>query len=438
MKKEIYKYTAIFIFGLLVGFKIIPSILLEIILILWTVNILFDALKYDLSIAINKLPYLLLIEPYSRVYLLNIPFLFMQYIIIFIYILFQLNSNEKIRKTYPWLFLFSVTILFEILNSMRTIDFRFTRSVLVNSLALFSCVSLGRQYLLSNDKLFKLFKNLSYAGLMLTGVIAVAHFQGEINYNTESNFESSNGMPPVQLSFYLSFTIVVTYIIYLKYNLLKSSVLYLSIMSIEIVIMILTFSRGGLYFFGAIFLILNIENLRKLKFNFSLILGMIFFLVIGNYIYNFIVIETDGAVIDRYNEEGVSNRDVLVDVGINIFKDNPIFGIGTGNFNMVAMDQKYFGEISGAHNEFVRVLAEHGIICFIFYVFFFISLTLHVWNNKSRLTYFIIPIILILAFNFGSIHNGLKLSLQSFALFISIAYVNNSIVNLKSNRIGEK
>ena len=135
--------------------------------------------------------------------------------------------------------------------------------------------------------------------------------------------------------------------------------------------MILTFSRGGLYFFGAIFLILNIENLRKLKFNFSLILGMIFFLVIGNYIYNFIVIETDGAVIDRYNEEGVSNRDVLVDVGINIFKDNPIFGVGTGNFNMVAMDQKYFGEISGAHNEFVRVLAEHGIICFIFYVFFF-------------------------------------------------------------------
>jgi hypothetical protein len=38
---------------------------------------------------------------------------------------------------------------------------------------------------------------------------------------------------------------------------------------------------------------------------------------------------------------------------------------------------------------------------------------------------------MIFAFNFGAIHNGLKLSLQSFTLFIAIAYSNNYLFNRK-------
>jgi O-antigen ligase len=116
-----------------------------------------------------------------------------------------------------------------------------------------------------------------------------------------------------------------------------------------------------------------------------------------------------------------------------MFKDNPLFGIGTGNFNITASYPQYFGEISGAHNEFVRILAEHGFLCFIFYILFWISLFFDVWKNKKRIAYFIIPLSMILAFNFGSIHNGLKLCLQSFAVFIAIAYSNSSLFKTKDS-----
>lgn len=434
MKKEIYKYTGILAFGILIGFKIIPSNLLELLLIIFSLNILFDAVKNNLSLVINKLSYLLLLEPYTKAYLLELPYLFIQYLIITIYIFYQFNNSKKLKNIYPWLIFFTITILFEFLNIFRTIDFRYTRSVLINSSTLFAFILLGRQYLLSDNNLYKLLKNISYAGIMLTGIIAVAHFQGSIKYNTESNFESSNGMAPVQLSFYLSFTIVVTYIIYLKYNLSKNIILYFSIITLELIIMILTFSRGGLYFFGLMFILLNIENIRKIKLKYYNILGFLILVPISYFIYNFTVNQTEGAVLKRYNEEGVSNRDILVSVGIDIYEDNPLFGIGTGNFNNVANDRKYFGQVSGAHNEYIRILAEHGILCFIFYLLFFISLSFHVWYNKNNITYFIIPIVMILAFNFGSIHNGLKLSLQSFTLFIAIAYLNTSNLQLKSNK----
>ena len=45
------------------------------------------------------------------------------------------------------------------------------------------------------------------------------------------------------------------------------------------------------------------------------------------------------------------------------------------------------------------------------------------------MTLAIIPLIMILAFNFGAIHNGLKLTLQSFTIFVAIAYSNSFIYN---------
>ena len=212
---------------------------------------------------------------------------------------------------------------------------------------------------------------------------------------------------------------------------MSNKLLYFTVIAIQCIIMVLTFSRGGLYFFGAMFFLLNIEVIAKAKINLSYIFGLILLIPIGNYIFDFTNEQTSGAVIDRYSEEGVSNRDVLVEVGISIFKDNPLFGIGTGNFNLVAADTKYFGEISGAHNEFIRFLAEHGFFGFTFYIFFFILLFSKLIEYRQKIPFVIIPIILIFAFNFWSIHNGLKLSLQSFSLFIAVSYSNNFMTNKK-------
>ncbi len=415
--------------GVVLGLRILPPIFAEVGILIISLIVIQQIINKEITQSLSNLSYLLLLEPYTRIYLTAIPYLFLQYLIIILFLAFQFNRTVKNKVIPIWLVFFFIALIFEVLNATRTIEFRFTRSVLLNSLTMASFIMLGNQVKLSTYNLSKLFHNLSFAGFLLTGIVAVAHFQGNINYGTESNFDSSNGLAPVQLSFYLSFTLVITYIYYLKFENMTNKLLYLTVIAIQCTIMILTFSRGGLYFFGAMFILLNLEVISKAKINLSYIIGLILLIPIGNYIFDFTNEQTSGAVIDRYAEEGVSNRDILIEVGINIFQDNPLFGVGTGNFNLVAADPKYFGEISGAHNEFVRFLAEHGFLGFVFYVFFFIFLISKLIEYRHKIHLVIIPIILILAFNFGSIHNGLKLSLQSFTLFIAIAYSNYFIYN---------
>jgi O-antigen ligase len=429
--KSFFAYLIFGLIGVIIGFRILPEIVLVSIIILFSLFILWQFSKKEVIYPISNLTYLFLIEPFVRVYLPLLPYLFLQYFMIILLIVYQFNKEHKNKTLFIWLVFFLIVILFELLNTARTLDIRFTRSVILNSLTLLCFIILGTQVNLNIDNLKKLFKNLSYAGFMLTGIVAVAHFQGNINYSLASNFESSNGMAPVQLSFYLSFTLVVTYLYYLKFDNNSNRIMYYAIIAIQSTIMILTFSRGGLYFFILIFALINFESLIKSKISLSYVLGLFLLVPIGLYIYNYTLSVTEGAVAERYADEGTSNRDVLVEVGIEIFKDNPLFGIGTGNFNLVAMDTKYFGSISGAHNEFVRILAEHGFFGFSFYILFFLTLFYHILKYRRIIPFVLIPIIMILAFNFGAIHNGLKLSLQSFTIFIAIAYSNSFIVNSK-------
>ena len=429
--KSLFEYLVFGLIGVIIGLKLLPEIILVGIILLLVLFILWQFSEREIIYPVSNLTYLFLLEPYVRAYLPLLPYLFLQYFMIISLIVFQFNKVHKNKTIFNWFIFFLLVILFELINTSRTLDTRFTRSVILNSLTLLSFIILGIQVNLNLENLKKLFKNLSYAGFMLTGIVAVAHFQGNINYSLASNFESSNGMAPVQLSFYLSFTLVVTYLNYVKFDNNSNRIMYLAIMAIQSTIMILTFSRGGLYYFLIIFALINFESLIKSKISFRYVLGLFLLVPIGAYIYDYTLSVTEGVVAERYADERTSNRDVLVEVGIEIFKDNPLFGIGTGNFNLVAMDTKYFGSISGAHNEFVRILAEHGFFGFTFYILFFLTLFYHMLKYRNKIPMVLIPVIMILAFNFGAIHNGLKLSLQSFTIFIAIAYSNNFIVNGK-------
>ena len=421
----LYKYMLFGAVGIILGLKIIPPTIIEVFFVFFSLIIVIAAFKRDLVYVFSLLSYLLLIEPFSRTYLLDIPYLFLEYFMIMIMVIYQFNPIKKIRKNHVWLIFFILVLLFEILNTSRTIDLRYTRSIIVNSFTLFSALILGAQSSISNQGLVKLCSNLSYAGFLLTCIVGVAHFQGDIKYSLESNFEASNGLAPVQLSFYLAVTLFITYFKYLEFKEKNSKLTCLAVMAAQITIMGLTFSRGGIYFFAAMFLLININAIRRLKFNPSYLLNFFFTGLVGYFVFYFVVDKTGGIILERYSEKGASKREDIIAAGIEMYKDNPIFGIGTGNFNMVAREVKYFGEVSGAHNEFIRILAEHGFLAIIFYFLFFIYLLKYIYKYRSLNKFYIFSIIMFLAFNFGSIHNGLKLGLQSFVLFISIAYTNS-------------
>ena len=61
-------------------------------------------------------------------------------------------------------------------------------------------------------------------------------------------------------------------------------------------------------------------------------------------------------------DEMSSGRDNLWNLAINAFKENPLFGIGVGNYPSYSK----LGE--DAHNTYLQVLCEQGIFLFLFYV----------------------------------------------------------------------
>jgi O-antigen ligase len=184
-------------------------------------------------------------------------------------------------------------------------------------------------------------------------------------------------------------------------------------------VMILTFSRGGLYFIAVVAILYLLFNRQSLG-NYFKYLMLVPVALIG---YNFVVEETGGAILKRYDEKGSSNRDVLAVAGYKLFLENPVIGVGTSNFGYAIVEAKLFKSESTAHNEFIRALAEHGIFGFVTYWGFFIFMFLTVFTRKEPQRQF--SIYFLVLFCLIVVHNGLKISIQPMLLVLAVANPSN-------------
>jgi O-antigen ligase len=135
--------------------------------------------------------------------------------------------------------------------------------------------------------------------------------------------------------------------------------------------------------------------------------------------------------VERYQEEGSSGRDRLVEAGWTLFESEPLTGVGTGNFNSKVKTLGLYGVESGAHNEFIRIAAEDGILGIVAYGCFYILLFYEILHrNKIQREY---AIYFLLFFCLISIHNGLKISLQPLLLTLAVATPSLIRIRKKSN-----
>lgn len=189
--------------------------------------------------------------------------------------------------------------------------------------------------------------------------------------HTQSNFAASGNYGPNQVSTILGLGMFLFFVQILfnsksKIRLLVNTLL-LAIVSYRAIV---TFSRGGvmaglvmiaaLSFFTYLFL--NVK--AKGKMLFFGVLGLGLALAIWGYSVN----ETGGMIDKRYKNQSVrgqekesqlSGRETLMDTELQMFYNNPIFGIGVGK------NKEYREELTGilaaSHNEITRMLAEHGV-----------------------------------------------------------------------------
>jgi O-antigen ligase len=181
-----------------------------------------------------------------------------------------------------------------------------------------------------------------------------------IVFTTESNFTTSGGFGPNQVSAILSLGVVMMFLIILFEKNHQIRFIAFGLLGFLLFQSILTFSRGGLFnviicgFFAVLHIIRNKRSRTRFLILF-LVLILFSVFVIFPRLDNF----TNGLLTQRFTDPNLTNRGDIALGEILVWLDYPIFGTGPGISKYITL--KYTGIYSAAHTEYTRMLSEHGI-----------------------------------------------------------------------------
>lgn len=246
---------------------------------------------------------------------------------------------------------------------------------------------------------------------------------------TQSNFETSGGFGPNQVSTILGLGIFVFFV----QLLLNSKNKTLQLINAGFVIVfafrgIVTFSRGGVYtgivMILLLILILYFQANFKTKPKIGLII--IFSVLAGLGVWGYSSIQTSGMINKRYaNQDGrgrekksqLSGRETLIATELQMFIDNPIFGVGVGRNKEIR--EKETGIQAASHNELTRMLAEHGSLGLIDLMILFCTPLFLFMNNRQNIFALSFFAFWLLTIN----HAAMRLAAPAFVYALSLLKV---------------
>jgi O-antigen ligase/polysaccharide polymerase Wzy-like membrane protein len=178
----------------------------------------------------------------------------------------------------------------------------------------------------------------------------------KLSFTSESNFVSSGGFGPNQVSAALGLgaLLALMFVLLGKTN-YKLKLLMLGSMFLMAAQSALTFSRGGLYNFAGAIAFSSVYLLRNVRTRRTLLFVAIMIFVMGS----FVILPrlenvTGGALESRFTNTDPTNRVEIIKDELKVWRRYPILGVGPGG-------SKFVGA-STAHTEFARLPAEHGIL----------------------------------------------------------------------------
>lgn len=220
----------------------------------------------------------------------------------------------------------------------------------------------------------------------------------EVLINTSSNFSTSGGFGPNQVATILGLGMFIFFSRFLLVS--RSKLIFITNVIVFLFITyrgLITFSRGGMItgFIMIIILLsmvyLNTKKRSKIKINF-LILFLSLLLIS---VWTFTSSSTDGLINKRYanqdvkgrdKESQLSGREEILGQELDIFLENPFFGVG------VAKSVEKRSEITGlivlSHNEISRTLADHGFLGILALLILFLTpIFLFLGNNQNMFVF---------------------------------------------------
>lgn len=267
-------------------------------------------------------------------------------------------------------------------------------------------------------------------GTILLLVVAIASF---FQYQTQLSFFSDSNVGEITNNQAYSFLFLLP-----CFMLFDNKVIRYGGMVLCAVFIVLSMKRGAILVGSICFILFIIDSYRDSKFSgrFWTILGSI---VVAVLIYKLVIYEyetNDYFVyrIDQTMEGSSSGRDELVSNLLRIYSDDYSFSqqlVGSGANATIKYVSKY------AHNDWVELLINQGLLGVILYVFYWLSL-IKAWRNKNisrniKSVFGIIIIIMLLKTVFSMSYTDVGI-FGAFALgyFLSLSHMrlNTNYQNL--------
>ena len=259
--------------------------------------------------------------------------------------------------------------------------------------------------------------------------------------NTQSNFETSGGFGPNQVSTILGLGI---FLFFIKVILNSKTI---GIRNINIFFFlfitfrgIVTFSRGGVItgFVMIIIVVILLLVFTKSQGKSKVVSLVVFGLIALSGVWAYSSIQTSGLIDKRYankdakgrvKESKLTGREKLIESEFNMFLDNPIFGIGVGK------NKEYREETTGieaaSHNEITRMLAEHGMFGLFGLIILLVTPMVLYLNNKQNIFVFSFVVFWLLTIN----HAAMRLAAPAFVYALSllkVQFVDETTVSRES------
>jgi hypothetical protein len=256
-------------------------------------------------------------------------------------------------------------------------------------------------------------------------VAARGTFGRNIRFGTQALDEASGDFGPNQVSAMLGLgaLVLVLYLLWTPTGLWRKLLLG-GIVVACLGQSALTLSRGGFYAFAgaaapALFFLMADAKSRLRVIVFTATLTVLAAFVVFPFLNDY----TGGAISRRFEERGMTGRERLMNIDIEVWLDHPVFGVGVGRSQF--FHPTMGGNLVMTHNEFTRTLAEHGAFGVLALAMLAVAATQRMFFAHSMQERAIAAALIVWSLLFLYV-NGMRLAAPSFAFGLAMVSLRPS------------
>lgn len=265
----------------------------------------------------------------------------------------------------------------------------------------------------------------------------------EVIRNTASNFSTSGGFGPNQVSTILGlgmFILVVRLFMKSPTILLKAvNIILLGAVSYRAIV---TFSRGGIFAAIIIIAVFLFYYFRRssLKKRAQILSSFVLLLLAAVLTWGISSSQTGGLINKRYaNQDALGREKEDLSTGrselfldeLEGFFSNPFFGIGASRAKDLRLERE--GIAAASHNEIGRLIGEHGFLGIIILLMLIFIPLIYRTRHKNNVFFYSF-----LCFWFATInHTGMRIAAPSFIYALSLLYVTYEKRPLRRKQISK-